>query len=211
VDIPAGKHFVELIFGDTLIRQIGTWVSFVSLLLMFGILVWRLRRFWVVGLLVLALVGGIFTWQSRPLALSQWDELQVNLENQVILLGYSLDRNQYEPGETIHLSLYWLGLKQMVQDYQVFVHLVDDHTQEKIVQDDSAPGLGFSPTSRWEPGELIVDEHFLTLDKAVPSGVFQLVVGMYQPEEMRNLAANPSLHVLPGNRILLTSIQVKGR
>ena len=77
------------------------------------------------------------------------------------------------------MTLYWLGLRRPDKDYKVFVHLRDLADQQMISQHDSDPVYGFTPTTRWESGELMADEHLLPLPKDVKPGIYQLWVGMY--------------------------------
>ena len=87
----------------------------------------------------------------------------------------------YRPGEDVRVTLYWLGSRHPDKDYKVFVHLRDLADQQMISQHDSDPVYGFTPMTRWEPGELMADEHLLPLSADTPPGTYQLWVGMYDP------------------------------
>ncbi|MCI0475020.1 MAG: hypothetical protein L0Y55_02125, partial [Anaerolineales bacterium] len=66
-----------------------------------------------------------------------------------------------------------------------FAHLigaVNPATQSPVwAQDDTQPGRGSFPTSRWQNGEVIVDEYRLNL-AALPRGQYQIEIGMYNLE-----------------------------
>jgi len=62
----------------------------------------------------------------------------------------------------------------------VFVHLLD--AEGRIVaQHDSQPQDGAYPTSVWDAGEVVADEHVLDLPVDLPAGHYRLRVGWYLP------------------------------
>jgi hypothetical protein len=116
----------------------------------------------------------------------------------------------WRPGDTLTLHLYWLVQRTPADNYKVFLHLAKLDDSDKVAQGDSEPILGYSPTTRWEPGEVVIDEYQMRLDKTVPPGTYQLLVGMYRPDVMKNLAVKQAPQVLPGDRIVLTQINIQG-
>jgi hypothetical protein len=192
VDVPAGDHAVELRFGDTPLRRLANGVSLLSLgiWLMLALPTLR-RRPWLAGLLLLGVLSAVAAWgMARPSAdPAQQGAFQANLGGQTQLTGYALDRAAYRPGDDVRVTLYWLGARRPDRDYKVFVHLRDQADQQMISQHDSDPVYGFTPTTRWEPGELIADEHVLPLPADTPPGTYQLWVGMYDPATGERLAS----------------------
>ncbi len=95
------------------------------------------------------------------------------------LIGYDLKR---EP-DAILLTIYWGCIAEMKTDYTVFVHLNGETNPENQsplwAQDDAMPGHGAYPTSRWQAGEVIVDEYRLVPPKSAPRGEYEIEVGMY--------------------------------
>lgn len=64
-------------------------------------------------------------------------------------------------------------------DYQVFLHLLDS-SGKRVAQIDIAPGGGGGrPTSIWQPGEQIAVPLQLPLPANLPSGEYQLTMGVY--------------------------------
>jgi hypothetical protein len=60
----------------------------------------------------------------------------------------------------------------------VFVHLLD--AQGRIVaQSDTKPNNGQYPTRAWQPGEVIVDRHHVSVDAARQALVKRIIAGMY--------------------------------
>jgi len=128
--------------------------------------------------------------------------LEAELGQGIALLGFDIaakdERGEYisqslplqvSPGQTIRLSLYWQSVAEMDTDYTVFTHLLDD--EGRIVgQHDGLPGNGFrlteiwqpaifKLTSKWQPGEVMRDVHYLNLSPGCKPGRDTLEVGMY--------------------------------
>jgi 4-amino-4-deoxy-L-arabinose transferase-like glycosyltransferase len=95
------------------------------------------------------------------------------------LIGYDLARET----NAIALTIYWGCIADMDADYTVFVHLVgpvNPVAQSPVwTQDDAMPGHGTYPTSRWQAGEVIVDDYRLALPADMPRGEYEIEVGMY--------------------------------
>ena len=210
VDIPLGDHLVHLRFEDTLAERIGFIITFLSLLTLLVILVLEGQgQALLVASGALALLLVFLGWRlSLRTTVEHPHELQVNLENKVKLLGYNLDKSEYHPGDVLHLTLYWLCLSETDQDYKVFVHLTNEEETELIGQSDRWPVYNFSPTTRWEVGEIVVDRHEIPIPRDTGSGSYRLLTGMYLLETVRNLDILDQNMTPYGNRILLTSIWV---
>jgi hypothetical protein len=132
-----------------------------------------------------------------------------NLEGKVELLAYAKDAARYAPGETVSVTLYWLALHRPEQDYKTFVHLTDADFASQPAQHDGDPGGGFSPTTRWLPGEIVPDTHHLVLPRDLASGRYLLWAGMYAHETVRNLAVLSADVPTADDRVLLGEIEVE--
>jgi 4-amino-4-deoxy-L-arabinose transferase-like glycosyltransferase len=104
--------------------------------------------------------------------------IDANLGDQVLLLGEGGGPLSVTPGQVLNLALYWQATQEMSEDYTVFVHLIGSDGRA-IAQYDAQPLDGFYPTSRWDLGDVVVDEVSLPIDAGVPEGEYELVVGMY--------------------------------
>jgi hypothetical protein len=210
VDVPAGEHAVVVSFRDTAPRLAG---NVVSLLVAFGLIGFAIFKWRIKAIIVVAvgglLVGALVAWHIRPFSFSTTPQgKEVNLEDQVQLVGHSLDQEAYHPGDTIHVTLYWLALQEMSQNYKVFVHFMDQGTSTMWAQHDGDPVEGFTPTTRWLAGELVVDHHALYIPPEAPPGRYKLFTGMYEFETMRNLTILTPEAASPGNRIMLQDVEV---
>ena len=82
-------------------------------------------------------------------------------------------------GTVLRVALYWEVLREMNQNYTVFVHaLVDD--ENVIGQHDSWPADSHRPTSVLAEGEKIRDVHYLTLEEPVSLDDLALRIGWYE-------------------------------
>jgi len=108
---------------------------------------------------------------------------EIDFGGQIMLMGYDFGSQErwlsVEPGQAIPLTLYWQALASMDRDYTVFIHLLDDEEGRIWGQKDSQPLAGFYPTSFWDVGELVVDEHELMVDSNAPEGDYTLALGLY--------------------------------
>ena len=97
------------------------------------------------------------------------------------LLGYD-----WQPvTDGVRIDLHWAVRENLPADYTSTVQLLDAN-DEKIAQDDHAPGGTYYPTSRWKPGEILLDSHILTLP--ADQQPTTLLVGMYVGPDFTPLA-----------------------
>jgi hypothetical protein len=189
IDVPSGEHHMTVRFENTLAEQVATIVSLASLAAVLATLV--VTRQWravVAGLVICLLLASVTAWHvySSP-SVQRPVSVEGNLGNQIKLLGYNLDEKSYRPGDTVNVTLYWLALSDMDQDYKVFVHLTDEAETRLIAQSDRWPVYNFSPTTRWEPGEIVWDRHEIQIPLDEAPGTYRLAAGAYLLETMRNL------------------------
>lgn len=109
-----------------------------------------------------------------------------SLSDTVALIGHEVGGSA-SAGSTLRVKLYWKSIARTDHDYTVFVHLVDE-AGELWVQHDGWPRNGSYPTSFWDEGEIVEDEHELALPVQMPSGGYQIRVGMYSLDTMQRLA-----------------------
>jgi hypothetical protein len=98
--------------------------------------------------------------------------MNVTLGDAIELVGYNIDQNQ--------LTLVWRSIKAIDQDYTVFTHMLDQSGQQ-IGGQDNQPVNGSYPTSRWSPGEYVIDGYNLP-EVLEPPGGYALEIGLYDPE-----------------------------
>lgn len=118
------------------------------------------------------------------------------------LIGYDI-QDTAVAGQLLPITLYWSAIEPDGQDYTVFVHLVDESGQ-LVAQADAPPQANTYPTTIWASGEQIRDLHPLVLPDNLPSGVYQILVGLYHPETGERL---PAVHT-GGERWLYDAVEL---
>lgn len=114
--------------------------------------------------------------------------LSASLGDSISLLGYDLSSRQPRPGEDLIVTLYWRAEADGEGWYKVFTHLVSTGG-ELVTQHDSVPASGAAPTTEWISGEVVVDDHPLSLPVDTVGGEYKVLVGMYSPDTGERLIA----------------------
>lgn len=210
VTVPGGSHIVNLNFANTPLRQLCSTLSMLCLLLWIGIIL-RLSRYRHGLALAMVLVVLLSTppgYGHSLAGVGEHGDTQANFADDLQLVGYRFDRPAYHPGDTLEVTLFWLGLRPADRDYKVFVHLRDAGDTRTVAQHDGQPVYGFTPTTRIEAGEILADTHVLPLAKDLAPGAYQLVTGLYDQQTMLNLPISGSSQVLPTNRLSLAPVEI---
>lgn len=123
---------------------------------------------------------------GRPARAAQQNRLAI--WEGISLEGYDLDAPRYHPGNIVYLQLWWASDAQVTRDWKVFTHLLGPAKPDGSLVwagDDAEPGQGSVPTSTWQVGELILDEHQLPLPADLPPGEYLLEIGLYEANSGR--------------------------
>lgn len=103
----------------------------------------------------------------------------------IVLAGYEVRHEK----NILRVILDWRCLAAPQQSYTVFVHLYGPVAGPPIAQKDGPPVHNYVPTQFWQAGDHIRDEKNVALPKDLPSGVYNLVVGLYDPVSGERLPA----------------------
>ncbi len=134
---------------------------------------------------------GIFILHSkphpRPLILTPTHHVEAVFGQAMHLFGYTLEASgqpqsldQFPPGQTARLTLYWQARAPMAHDYTIFVHLRS--ANKTIAQADHRPLGHIYPTSLWPTGETIRETSELRLPDQLPATQLELWLGLYRLE-----------------------------
>jgi hypothetical protein len=107
---------------------------------------------------------------------------EVSFGDRIMLLGY----DQELAAGGLKLTLYWQAEQPLISNWTVFVHLVDA-TGTLESQHDGQPRDGHYPTSVWDPGEVVDDQHLLPLPDDLADGTYRLEIGLYSTESDERL------------------------
>lgn len=136
-------------------------------------------------------------------------QVHARLGDTIELIGYDLRHVE----KVLTLNLYWGCIAEMPGDYTIFVHVLgkqNPETQSSLwAQEDAIPGHGTYPTWRWQAGEVIVDDFELTLPSSLPTGEYQIEVGMYDLQTGARLPVTASSGArMENDRVLLKRISL---
>jgi len=115
-------------------------------------------------------------------------EVNATFSGDYTLLGYTLEIPEpLTSSDTLTLVLFWQLTQQSDSqaDYTVFTQVLSEEGQ-LVAQHDSPPAFGIRPTSSWQPGEYIIDEHPISF-REVYAGEGTIQVGLYNPETFERL------------------------
>lgn len=174
------------------------------------------RRLWLQGkdgrllpLGCLGLRGAPPPWPSYAIQ----NPRRLNLGNQTSFLGYDLKGGsqgrirQAKPGMRLEVTLYWEALRDLEEDYSIFLHFFDA-AENNLVQRDSYPPEDMRFTSAWEKGQMIRDRYSLLIPPDAPPGLYWLSTGMYLLSTMERLPLLTQEGRIVGNRIILEPVKV---
>ncbi|MBM3127895.1 MAG: hypothetical protein FJ009_04575 [Chloroflexi bacterium] len=156
----------------------------------------------------------LYVMPGAPPAIQR--DLHIALGETIWLTGYSLDRAQIAPEQTLLLTLRWQTTAPLEKNYTVFAHLVGKPHPVTLsplwAQMDSQPVGGSRPTAGWRVGELIEDRYGLLIPANVPPGEYSIQVGMYDPATLARLSVvDAEGKRVEENRVILGSVRVVAR
>jgi hypothetical protein len=207
VAVPAGEHEVAFAFGETPPRLAGAALTLAGLAAAAAWMVGWGRRAVAVAMVAVAGLAGVAAGEVRAEGPPRAVEARVG--DVAALVGYRLEGGPARAGATLRVTLYWLALRRPERDYQVFVHLAAATDESKILaQHDGTPVYGFTPTTRWYPGEVVEDVHALRLPDDSSGGRYRLLAGLYDVQTVAPLPVQRG-EVPDGGRVVLEEIELR--
>lgn len=117
--------------------------------------------------------------QEAPAAMTQSGATFAGLDGESITLeSFTVWPKVARPGDVVQVQLVWSADRTPARSYKIFLHLLDS-AGNLVAQRDGEPGGGLRPTTGWEPGEQVTDNHGLLLPLDLPPGVYSLRLGLY--------------------------------
>ncbi len=121
-----------------------------------------------------------------PTVLGAQHAAQINLDDKVLFLGYSLADDTVRQGKDLRLVLYWQAQQPLEKQYSSFAHLDAPPDYTTWVGSDNLNPGGI-PTSRWAPTLYTRDEHTISIPADLPPVEYLLQVGLYDKVTGRRL------------------------
>ena len=208
VPVPAGIHLVDVQFKDTYPRQLGWFLSGLSLLAVVvgayylrrheeviegpvqestnPLMLWLPLGLMALFVLVLAPAGWLRLESAGQVAEPADNVLYGNMGDQIALLGYDLSDESPAAGDTVTLTLYWKALQPLERNYQVYVHLFwqpADGAEPIFWGQADKINPGEFPTERWPTDRYVRDYHELAINPDTGPGRLILRTGLWFQEE----------------------------
>ena len=99
----------------------------------------------------------------------------------VEIIGYDINKQRFDPGEEIELTLYYRVLKEMDKNWKVFFHFdVYSGALPHSFKLDDYPQQGYLPTTKWTPGMILKDTFKVNVPRAHPGGGVKIYTGFYE-------------------------------
>ncbi len=103
----------------------------------------------------------------------------------IVLRGYALTADEMQPGDVLHVRLFWQAQEPVDERYKVTLQLLDENGQ-LVEQRDAEPGGGQAPTDTWQRLRRVADNHALVIPPNTDAANLTLIVALYnatQPEQ----------------------------
>lgn len=131
----------------------------------------------------------------------------VNFEDKIALLNVAMPSSELQPGGLLDVTMTWQALAPLMQDFTVFIQVLDANDQI-VGQVDSWPVQGTFPTSQWSVGEKIEDSYQVQLAGDLPPGSYRVQVGLYLLQTLRRLSVLDDTGTAVDDKLLLTGLTV---
>jgi Carbohydrate family 9 binding domain-like len=128
-----------------------------------------------------------------------------DLEGKVVYLGLDVEPATIEPGRPVKLTHYWKAVSSPGDGWRVFTH-IEGPKNQRFINADHGPVGGKYPVSQWKPGEIIKDEHTITLPADWSFDTVLIYSGLWRGPTRLAVKSGPSDG---SNRILAATIPVK--
>lgn len=125
-------------------------------------------------------------------------EADLRFGDSLQLSGVDLPKGlSYHPGDALAVSLYWSTKGKVGRDYTI-AWFVADSNGVVLQGVDTQPAWGFAPTSSWEPGVPVWDNHALWLPSDMKPGQYQIWIKVYQSDNSEILLPVEGSQVIDG-------------
>ena len=226
VDIPAGKHRVDVTLHPTPVRSTAAWISITCALAALGLLLLpqlptksqstgygpqiELTQVAIalVAVVCIKLLSDQLGWfrhhSSGRIVSTAQHSLLGSIQKEIEFLGYDMDKLTLRKDSDFPVTLYWRALRAPSINYQVYVHLRDKEGKVWAQSDKANPAD--TPTMRWDLDRYIRDVHTLVLPAVLPAGEYRVYVGLWNDATGERFLAYDEDGVLLGESIALPDV-----
>jgi hypothetical protein len=105
------------------------------------------------------------------------------LAGKMKIIGYTVARQ----GRDLRVAIYWQPTVKLGYNYTASVQLFGSRGGKVAQGNDHQVGGEFYPTSLWDVGEILRDEHVITLNSESAPGAYRIFVTMYRSSDYEPL------------------------
>jgi hypothetical protein len=200
--VPEGELTITLWLGSTPVRDVSTGISVVAVIAMIGLgFYWSRKQraiqpvtleesvndwaFVAAGVIQWVIVAlflreGV-AWLNSPLGQAHVAEQQVQIQlgDQMQLVGYDLSATAVRAGDQLEIVLYWYAPEPPTYNYSSFIHISTGGPP--LAQLDKAR-VADRPASAWTSDGYLLDSYLVSLPETMAAGEYQILVGVYTCE-----------------------------
>ncbi|MGC8879605.1 MAG: glycosyltransferase family 39 protein [Anaerolineae bacterium] len=148
---------------------------------------------------------------AAPPPTGEWIPARIRFGAYITLTGYriafptpSKGQPVAEPGDILRVQLRWQTDAPLPTPYTVFIQALDS-ANHLVGQRDAPPLL---PSTTWQVGQEIVDQHGLLILPGTPPGKHRLIVGLYDGLSGERLPVAPSTTGVTTDYVTLAPFEV---
>ena len=151
---------------------------------------------------LITLTQASVSWPAE-VKVEQSATLPIAFGDRINLIGYDYRKTIVAPGKNIRLTTYWRAQNLGLEPLSIFVHVLD--AQNNIV----AQWDGLTIDQHYiQPGDILVQVHFIGLGPNFPEGTYRLQLGLYSTRTLQRVPIELGGQLVT-DRILLQPIEVK--
>ena len=130
-----------------------------------------------------------------------------NFAREIDLMRAELSADTINAGDELTLDLTWVATAAPQADYTVFIHLGDPQSAP-LAQADSRPMQGEFATPWWAQGDVIDDQHHLTVPAELGAGTYPINIGLYDLQNDLRAPAFVNQARLPNDALTIGFVTV---
>ena len=131
----------------------------------------------------------------------------INFGVKIKLVGYDLNQETWQPGDTLLVDLYWEALEDLDQDYWLLMRLV--HRKGwTLASKEGCPSAGRYSTDFWRAGDIIPSLHRLKIPDDAQQHRYRLTMSMHPFDSLDWLPLLDEQGQDTGDIVILTLIPV---
>jgi hypothetical protein len=99
------------------------------------------------------------------------NRVEMNINDELVFLGYDLSERNPQPGEQLKVTTYWRSLRETDRDYVIQVELGNDGYKVREI-------LDIAPTRLWEEGRYYQGTAVIAINPYLLGGMYSLNLGL---------------------------------